>query len=99
MLIPYTLLTTHGVYVPRSNLSGTFTFAFSWYLGLEGFTYGKVLGILACFLGAVCVGLNDSERGAAPVAGEHSMAGDMVAFTGAVFYGLYTTTIKYLVRF
>lgn len=89
----------------HSNLSGTFTFAFSWYLGLEVFTYGKVFGILACFLGAVCVGLNDSEevsgRNADAASGSgssHDVGGDCVALLGAVFYGLYTTVLQYLVR-
>lgn len=89
--------TAHNSPSPRSNLSGIFTFAFSWYLGLEGFTYGKVLGVLACFLGAVCVGVSDSEHSGAAVSGEHTVAGDTVALAGAVFYGLYTTTLKYLV--
>ena len=83
-----------------SNLSGTFTFAFSYYLGLEGFTYGKVFGIVACFLGAVCVGLNDSEKSdgaSGGSSGESSAMGDSVAFFGAVCYGLYTTVLKYKV--
>lgn len=88
----------HAVSYAHSNLSGIFTFAFSWYLGLEGFTYGKVLGVLACFLGAVCVGVSDSEQSGPAVSGEHTVAGDTVALAGAVFYGLYTTTLKYLVR-
>jgi len=87
-----------------SNLSGTFTFAFSWYLGLEVFTYGKVFGILACFLGAVCVGLNDSGEtdssssgGSGSATGAHNVGGDSVALLGAVFYGLYTTVVQYLI--
>jgi solute carrier family 35 protein F5 len=88
---------------PHSNLSGTFTFAFSWYLGVDTFTYGKVFGILACFLGAVCVGLNDSKdsggQESSSHGAEHSVGGDSVALLGAVFYGLYTTVIKYMVGF
>lgn len=81
--------------VLHSNLSGSFTFAFSWYLGLEGFTYGKILGIFACFMGAVCVGLHDSESGAAQ--SEHNIFGDVVALFGALCYGMYTTVLKYKV--
>jgi drug/metabolite transporter (DMT)-like permease len=51
-----------------------------------------VLGILACFLGAVCVGLNDSESSK-----EHSVIGDAVALLAALGYGLYTTVIRYKV--
>jgi len=90
--------TVHAI--SRSNLSGTFTFAFSYYLGLEGFTYGKIFGIMACFLGAVCVGLNDSEKSdgaSGGNSGESSAMGDSVAFFGAVCYGLYTTVLKYKV--
>jgi drug/metabolite transporter (DMT)-like permease len=79
----------------HSNLSGTFAFAFSWYLGMEAFSYGKLFGILACFAGAVCVGLSD-------VSGSnndgYTIAGDVIALLVAVFYGLYTATLKYLVR-
>jgi drug/metabolite transporter (DMT)-like permease len=67
-------------------------------LGLEGFTYGKIFGILACFLGAVCVGLHDADEDGGGSAGAHSEAGDAIALLGAVFYGVYTTTIKYMVR-
>jgi drug/metabolite transporter (DMT)-like permease len=64
-------------------------------MGLEGVTYGKILGILACFLGAVCVALNDTESGDSK---EHSMIGDIVALLAALGYGLYTTVIRYKVR-
>mgnify|MGYP005993738463 CR=1 FL=1 len=61
------------------------------------FTYAKVLGILACFMGAVCVGLNDSEDGSSTSDSAHTVAGDSVALLGALFYGLYTTVLKYMV--
>jgi len=76
-------------------MAGAFTLAFSYYAGLEGITYGKVLGILACFLGAVCVGLNDTDGSDGKM---QTMEGDVVAFFGAVGYGLYTTIIRYKVR-
>jgi len=75
-------------------MAGAFTLAFSYYAGLEGITYGKVLGILACFLGAVCVGLNDTDGSDGKM---QTMEGDVVAFFGAVGYGLYTTIIRYKV--
>eukprot|EP01032_Pedospumella_encystans_P012804 gene12804-14785_t len=75
-----------------SNMAGAFTLAFSYYAGLEGITYGKVLGIIACFLGAVCVGLNDTGDGNGQM---QTVTGDIVAFFGAVGYGLYTTIIRY----
>ncbi|KAJ1424877.1 hypothetical protein B484DRAFT_432237, partial [Ochromonadaceae sp. CCMP2298] len=51
---------------------------------------GKVLGILACFLGAVCVGLKDSTDDST-----HTVVGDLVALLGALGYGLYTIAIRY----
>ena len=49
-------------------------------------------------MGAVCVGLNDSERhDSGEASGAQTVMGDTVALFGAVFYGLYTTTLKYKV--
>mmetsp|Transcript_10847 Transcript_10847/g.24034 ORF Transcript_10847/g.24034 Transcript_10847/m.24034 type:complete len:377 (-) Transcript_10847:307-1437(-) len=73
-----------------SNLAGTFTLTFSWMAGVESITKGKVLGILACFLGAVCVGLKDSTDDST-----HTVVGDLVALLGALGYGLYTIAIRY----
>ncbi len=75
-------------------MAGAFTLAFSYYAGLEGITHGKVLGILACFLGAVCVGLNDNGGSNGKM---QTVEGDIVAFFAAVGYGLYTTIIRYQV--
>jgi drug/metabolite transporter (DMT)-like permease len=94
MTISHSVHTVQNPY-KHSNLAGTFTLFFSWYMGLEGVTYGKILGILACFLGAVCVGLNDTESGDSK---EHSMIGDIVALLAALGYGLYTTVIRYKVK-
>lgn len=47
-------------------------------------------------MGAVCVGLNDSEGEA--VQGAHTVFGDTVALFGALCYGMYTTVLKYKVR-
>ena len=46
-------------------------------------------------MGAVCVGLNDSEDGSSTSDSAHTVAGDSVALLGALFYGLYTTVLKY----
>jgi len=50
-------------------------------------------------MGAVCVGLNDSEKhdSTEAASGAQTVMGDTVALFGAVFYGLYTTTLKYKV--
>lgn len=86
------------LYLFRSNLSGSFAFFFSWYLGMESFSYGKLLGIVACFIGAVCVGMSDSGAHSGDTAEEESsMTGDIVALFVALLYGLYTVTLQYLV--
>ena len=82
-----------------SNLSGAFTLAFSYFCGIEEITRGKVLGIMVCFAGAVCVALQDSSA----VGGDgnnqqnHTISGDIVALMSAAGYGLYTSMIRYLV--
>jgi drug/metabolite transporter (DMT)-like permease len=81
-------------FCPCSNLAGSFTLAFSYYAGLEGITYGKVFGIIACFLGAVCIGLSDTGGGHGH---EQTVIGDTVALFAAMGYGMYTTMIRYQV--
>lgn len=54
-------------------------------------------------MGAVCVGLNDSEQSGSGVdttgqTSAQTVTGDTVAFCGAVCYGLYTTMVKYKVN-
>ena len=78
-----------------SNLAGTFTLAFSWYAGLETVTNGKIFGIAACFIGAVCIGLNDERSHGS--SHPQTVIGDVVALFAALGYGLYTTVIRYQV--
>ena len=44
-----------------SNLSGGFTLLFSWLCGIEKITFGKVCGLLLCFVGVVLVTVHDTE--------------------------------------
>lgn len=88
-----------------SNLAASFTLAFSYWFGLEEVTKGKVMGILICFIGAICVALKDSNTidegdgdGGSDDAPEHNFIGDIIALTSAMGYGIYTTLIRYLVR-
>ena len=74
-----------------SNLAASFTLFFSWYAGLEDITWSKVSGLALCFLGAILVGVNDSESSSGQ---ERSVAGDAVALLAALGYGAYTTLIR-----
>lgn len=74
-----------------SNLAASFTLFFSWYAGLEDITWSKVSGLALCFLGAILVGVNDSESGSGQ---ERSVTGDVVALLAALGYGAYTTLIR-----
>jgi len=72
-----------------SNLSGTFTLAFSYWVGIEDITPGKILGILFCFGGAVVVALQDESD-----SGQQHLGGDIMALIAAIGYGIYTTVIR-----
>lgn len=98
--LPYMMF----VYASTSNLSGAFTFALAWGVGLEEWTIGKIAGILVCFLGVVLVSLQDSngdggdDDGSSSSSGDHAVSGDILAILAAFGYGLYTTMIRYKVR-
>jgi drug/metabolite transporter (DMT)-like permease len=44
-----------------NNLAATFTLIMAWYAQIEHITYGKVMGVVASFLGGLVVTLHDSE--------------------------------------
>lgn len=75
-----------------SNLAASFTLFFSWYVGIEAVTFGKVAGIIFCFSGAIMVGFADRE--AMSSGGQRTTAGDIVALLSALGYGIYTTMIR-----
>jgi drug/metabolite transporter (DMT)-like permease len=82
-----------------SNLSGAFAFVSSWWLGMEEVSASKILGIVACFAGAVCVGMSDASDDSAGRGGANTtVTGDLIALGAALGYGLYTTVLKYKVR-
>lgn len=56
-------------------------------------TWLKVIGVLVCFLGAICVGLQDEREGNSD-GQQNSVFGDVVALLAAAGYGLYTTMIR-----
>ena len=78
------------LFFPCSNLAASFTLAFAWFYGLEDVTYLKIGGVVICFVGAVCVGLQDHNSDGSM----HTISGDIVALLAAAGYGLYTTMIR-----
>lgn len=59
----------------------------------------KIVGVVICFVGAITTGLADSSSGGGndDDGPNHTVSGDIIALLGAAGYGLYTTTIRYLV--
>lgn len=78
-------------FISFSNLSASFTLAFSWWAGVEKINFFKALGILVCFAGAVGVGLQDEEEDG----NKQTFSGDIIALLASAGYGVYTTLIRY----
>ena len=76
-----------------NNTAASFTLIFSSTLGLEKITLGKVLGLLLCFGGAVCVGFEDKSNYDADLE-KTSFWGDIVALSSAALDGMYITCIR-----
>jgi drug/metabolite transporter (DMT)-like permease len=92
------LLTSVSSSTIISNLSASFTLAFSWYMGLEEASAVKIIGIAICFIGAVSVGLQDEESGGSDDdSSKGSLGGDIMAIAGSIGYGLYTTVMRWKV--
>ena len=66
---------------------------FSYLAGIEEVTFGKLVGLVLCFVGAVFVALQDTDG-----SGNGTTSGDVVALLAAAGYGLYTTIIRVKVR-
>jgi len=70
-------------------------------VGVERFTFKKLLGVLASFAGIILTssvdisGSNDANRGTFPYKSPAQIAaGDALALFSAVIYGMYATTMK-----
>ena len=80
-----------------SNLSGSFTLAFSYWVGLEEVTWLKIIGLSLCFIGVVLVTLQDStnDDDGDDSNTSQSTLGDIMAICSAFGYGIYTTYLRY----
>lgn len=75
-----------------SNLAACFTLFFSWWVGLESVNAWKLFAVFCCFFGASLLVVGDRSDGSG-----QTFSGDIVAMCSAAGYGIYTTTMKYLV--
>ncbi|CDH56923.1 yml018c-like protein [Lichtheimia corymbifera JMRC:FSU:9682] len=69
-----------------SSTSGLFTLALGALFRVENITITRVLAVVISFSGAVLVSYSDSTG--------RRILGDMLALSGALFYGLYTILLK-----
>lgn len=80
---------------------GVWTLIFGSLLSVEKFTVKKLIGVLASLAGIILIssidmtGNQDKNRGSFPHKSHKEIAiGDVLAFTSAVMYGIYTTLMK-----
>ena len=80
---------------------GVWTLIFGALLSVEKFTVKKLIGVLASLAGIILIssidisGNHDKNRGSFPHKSHREIAvGDVLAFTSAVMYGIYTTLMK-----
>lgn len=81
--------------------TGVWTLIFGALLSVEKFTIKKLIGVLASLAGIMLIssiditGNQDKNRGSFPHKSHKEIAiGDVLAFTSAVMYGIYTTLMK-----
>ncbi|PQE21807.1 vacuolar membrane protein [Rutstroemia sp. NJR-2017a BVV2] len=85
-----------------TSTSSIFTLLFGALIRVESFTYRKLIGVLASFIGIILISSvdlsstdNDSNRGNFPHKSQAQIAiGDIMAFGSAVMYGLYAVVMK-----
>lgn len=83
-------------------MSSIFTLLFGALMGVEQFSFRKLVGVLACFAGIILISTvdlsdedNDENRGRFPHKSQSQIAiGDAMAFGSAVMYGIYTVVMK-----
>ncbi|KIN04990.1 hypothetical protein OIDMADRAFT_39431 [Oidiodendron maius Zn] len=85
-----------------TSMSSIFTLLFGALMGVEHFSFRKLVGVLACFAGIILISTvdlsdedNDENRGKFPHKSQSQIAiGDAMAFGSAVMYGMYTVVMK-----
>ncbi|KAL8944723.1 MAG: hypothetical protein Q9216_000292 [Gyalolechia sp. 2 TL-2023] len=87
--------------VDEAPAEGIWTLLFAVGIGVEKFTWKKLIGVLASFAGVVLTstvdisGDNDESRGSFPHKSSLQIGiGDALALLSAIMYGIYTTMMK-----
>ena len=93
--------TSVGSVTILTSTSSVWTLVFCAVMGVEGFTYRKLTGVLASMAGVILIssidlsGASDEDRGNFPHKTRAQIAiGDSMAFFSAIVYGMYVTVMK-----
>ena len=91
-------LTTLSQNTILSTTSGVFVLTFNWMIFRDPLTLTNALGVLFTFAGAYLVYHDGTVAQEEAVQAKSGAAGDVLAVMAAVFYGLYTVTVKFKVK-
>ncbi|KAB5575960.1 hypothetical protein GE09DRAFT_1094105 [Coniochaeta sp. 2T2.1] len=93
--------TSVGSVTILTSTSSVWTLVFCAVMKVEGFTYRKLIGVLASLAGVILIssidlsGASDENRGSFPHKTRGQVAiGDAMAFFSAIVYGMYVTVMK-----
>lgn len=75
-----------------STTSSFFTLVFTHFCGVEKFTLKRLIAVVIVFGGIVLVSVSDNDEGT------QTLWGDLLALTGAVFYGVYCSLLKFKIK-
>ncbi|CEG65027.1 hypothetical protein RMATCC62417_01899 [Rhizopus microsporus] len=90
--LAYTSVTSSTI---LSSMSGLCTLAIGALVGVEPFSLIKMLAVCTSFIGVIIVTYSDqSGLEDTPMSPSAHLIGDLLALSGAIFYGCYTTLLK-----
>lgn len=75
-----------------SSTSSTFCFLSGMMLGIDKFSFTRILSIAFVFAGILIIALEDQSEGV------NTLKGDILAFASAVSYGCYTSLLSFLMN-
>ncbi|CEG83249.1 hypothetical protein RMATCC62417_17207 [Rhizopus microsporus] len=90
--LAYTSVTSSTI---LSSMSGLCTLAIGALVGVEPFSLIKMLAVCTSFIGVIIVTYSDQSGSEdTPMSPSAHLIGDLLALSGAIFYGCYTTLLK-----